>query len=159
MTNTLREFITETDKKACEVFAITGEIEPVWHAITEYGEHKIMPGPSVDKDTAALLMRAYFAIYKVVRYVFINEAWTMWLPTDRLDEIPEIAEHGLADHPERIEVLMYQAEDETGLLTAHRNIIRPGHGKRPTLGPLEFVNAAQSEGRFVGMLPQRGTVQ
>jgi len=160
MTDTLRDFIIKTDRKITPIFHVTGEILPMWHSITESGEHKITPSPPFDKDTAALLMRAYFAVNHVARYVFVNEAWQLCAPTGLSDdELQEIARHGLSDHPSRIEVLMYQAEDETGVLTAHRVITRPGNGHRPKLGPLEFIQPTHSEGRFVGMLPVRGTLQ
>jgi len=160
MIDTLRDFIIKTDAKVTQIFDNAGEILPMWHSITESGEHKIVPSPPFDKDIAALLMRAYFELNDVVRYVFVNEAWQLYAPAGFSDdELHEIARHGLSDHPNRIEALMYQAEDETGMLTAQRVITRPGNGNRPKLGPLEFMEPAHFEGRFVGMLPMRGTLQ
>jgi hypothetical protein len=140
------------------IFAVTGIVYPMWHTVTAAGDHKIINSPPGDKDTAALLIRAYFELHDVVRYVFVDEAWTLMVPTSRYSEMPDIMQRGLSDHPERVEVVMYQAEDASGAVTAHRNIIRPKTGKA-RLGPLHFFRSKQSEGRFVGMLPQRGTVQ
>jgi len=39
-----------------------------------------------------------------------------------------------------------------------RYILRPEHGK-PSLSPLQIDRWDNSEGRFVGLLPQRGTRQ
>jgi hypothetical protein len=65
----------------------------------------------------------------------------------------------LADHPDRVEIVILSGEDETaGWCTARRVIIRPQHGK-PYLGPLEIDVFEVSEGRMVGLLPQRGTRQ
>ncbi len=158
-TLTLRDFITAIDRNVVKIFERNGVIEPMWHCITASGEHRIELSPAVDKDLAAILMRVYFVLHNVTRYAFIDEAWTLMLPLGFSDaEIREIARRGLADHPGRVEVLMYQVEDESGALTAHRNIIRAGGGK-PTLGPLTFFETKESEGRFIGLLPQRGTMQ
>lgn len=157
MIDTLHTFITAIDIKVVPIFHRIGAITPMWHVETAAGDIYVMAPPG-DKDTAALLMRAYFEIHDVVRYAFIDEAWTLTTPAITPEEIRRIARRGLADHPDRVEVLMYQAEDESGSATGHRVITRPLKGK-PQLGELEIFRSTQSEGRFVGMLPQRGTVQ
>jgi hypothetical protein len=55
---------------------------------------------------------------------------------------------------------MFQAEDnEAGLITGHREIVRPKNGK-PYLGPLQMMpSGMQSEGRLVGLLPRKGSLQ
>ena len=159
ITTSLQDFIKFVDRRIVAIFKSTGVLYPMWHAITETGDHRIVTPPG-DKDTASALMRAYFDLNDVVRYVFVDEAWTFMAPADiSPTELNRIMKAGLEDHPGRVEVVMYQAEDaRAGSATAHRVIVRPSRGK-PVLGPLSFFETTQSEGRFVGMLPQRGTVQ
>jgi hypothetical protein len=75
------------------------------------------------------------------------------------DELIKYArEKGLAGHPDRVEIVVFSAEDENeGQLAAHRLIIR-GNGK-PTLGPLLFMDETMSSSRLVGLLPRRATLQ
>jgi hypothetical protein len=94
----------------------------------------------------------------VVRYVFIDEAWQLETTITDRDKIDRIHRRGIRNHPDRREILMYQAEDETGSVTAHRVITRPPN-RKPQLGPLEFFRSQQSEGRLVGMLPVKGAAQ
>jgi len=149
-------------------FAKTGEIAPMWHAVTSGGEHLYEPHPRAsDKDTAMALIRAWFEIRDVVRYVYMGEAWTVErVLTDA--EVAAMDRDGVASNPDAIEVVMFQAEDsDFGMLTAHRKIIRP-RGVKAYLAPLQMLDelphvprgaAIQSEGRMVGLLPARGTKQ
>ena len=81
-------------------------------------------------------------------------------------ERDRVSRRGLANHPERIEVVTLQGEDRAcGQIVAHRRIIRPA-GRQPYLGALETMEevlhlprgaAFQFQGRMVGLLPVRGT--
>jgi hypothetical protein len=162
---TLQEFVTGCSEAAAKVFHLTGRISPMWHAVTREGEHLMTPSPCYDKDTAVALMRALFELRDVVRYVFIDEAWTVEVKRRPGEDVEALNERSrqlggtLADHPDRVEVLLLSGEDETaGLCTARRVIHRPPHGKA-YLGPLEIDTPNRSEGRMVGLLPQRGTRQ
>ncbi len=103
----------------------------------------------------------------VVRYIYIGETWTLDRMIERSEEAA-ILRDGLANHPERVEIVQLQGEDdECGQIMGQRRIIRPESG-RPYLGPLEMVidlpfmpygATVQSEGRMVGVLPVRGTRQ
>lgn len=163
---TLQEFIVGCSYTAAKVFQLRGKLSPMWHAITRDGQHLMVPSPHPDKDAAVTLMRALFELRDVVRYVLINEAWTVeveqrW-PGEEVEALNERSRQLggiLADHPDRVEVLMLIGEDETaGLCTARRVIHRPPNAK-PYLGPLEIDEFEVSEGRLVGLLPQRGTRQ
>lgn len=149
-------------------FAEKGEIAPMWHAITSAGETIIEPHPTyLGKNMAAAMIRVFFDMRDVVRYVYVGEAWTLKRMI-KPEEQEEIFRKGLSVHPDRVEVVQIQGEDqEYGQIIASREIIRPKRGK-PHLGPLEMVNdlpfiprgaVVQSEGRMVGMLPVRGTRQ
>jgi hypothetical protein len=149
-------------------FAKKGEIAPMWHAITSTGGTIIEPHPTyLGKDMAAAMIRAVFDYADVVRYVYVGEAWTLQRMI-RPEEHEEIFRKGLAEHPDRVEVVQLQGEDhEYGQIIGQRKIIRPAGGK-PYLGPLQMIHdlpfvpqgaTVQSEGRMVGMLPVRGTRQ
>jgi hypothetical protein len=164
----LRRMLDYASEFCDRQFAKKKEIAPMWHAITAAGETIIEPHPTyLGKDMAAAMIRAFFDMRDVVRYVYIGEAWTLNRMI-RPEEQEEIFRKGLSEHPDRVEVVQIQGEDhEYGQIIASRAIIRPGIGK-PHLGPLEMINdlpfiprgaAVQSEGRMVGMLPVRGTRQ
>lgn len=149
-------------------FAKKGEIAPMWHAVTADGQTIIEPHPMyLGKDMAAAMIRTFFDLRDVIRYVYVGEAWTLNRMIRREEE-EEIFRKGLSEHPDRVEVVQIQGEDrDYGQIIAARNIIRPPKGK-PYLGPLQTVNdlphvpqgaSITSEGRMVGMLPVRGTVQ
>ena len=161
---TLRAMIEECSSRIEIVFQRQGEVRPMWHCVTSEGEEMAMaPPPFLSKDLAVTLMQAFFELKDVVRYVFVNEAWILQMTVDSDEAAASLArvnEEGLANHPDRIEVVMFAGEDENGMLTAQRVIERPA-GRKPRLGPLEFpdLTGVRSEGRMVGLLPQRGTVQ
>jgi hypothetical protein len=142
-----------------------GEVAPIWHMITEGGEELIeLTPPLENKDLAIALMKAAFEWLNVVRYVHFTEAWTLDYRGEKArkisaDEMQKIVDEGVRNHPDRVEVVMFQAEDnETGLITGHREIIRD-KGK-PHLGPMiRFPTNTSSEGRLVGMLPRKGRLQ
>jgi hypothetical protein len=160
----LRSMIERASRHVEGIFQVTGHILPMWHAIKSNGQHIITPAPATDdKDMAAAIMRALFELEDVVCCLFIDEAWT--IEADNAADARKITEwiaqgHGARDHPDRREVVAFAAEDESGMLTARRPIIRPAHGK-PKLGPLQIddMRGMESSGRMVGMLPRRAAVQ
>lgn len=155
----LHALITTADKIASVLFVSTGSFRATWHSVTDTGEHRIVPSPMADKEMSVRLMRAYFRVHRVVRYVFIDEAWSVMVPPDTSKaEISNLMRQGLSEHPDRVEMLMYQAEDQRGELTGHRVITRPS-GTWPRLGPLEVWRPQSSEGRMVGLLPPLGSTQ
>jgi hypothetical protein len=151
--------LIESASDFCEgAMRLHGNVAPIWHMITKDGEEIIELQPSMDKDTAAVLMRALMEIREVVRYVYFTEAWMVVLSRGNPDaKVDELA--SLSEHPDRVEVVTFQAEDSyNGMLSGHREIIRPKGGK-PYLGPLTILPPMESRGRMVGMLPRRGTLQ
>jgi hypothetical protein len=159
---TKRELIETASAKIERIFDESGKVLAMWHIVTPEGEKVLPPPPSTNKDHAIAIVRASFMAWGVTAYVFIDEAWMriVNLPPNSPEGEAEIAysrEHGVRDHPDRVEVVIFSAEDETGALTAWRKIIRKVNA-RPRLGPLEIKdNFTSQEGRFVGLLPQRGT--
>jgi hypothetical protein len=159
----LVELIEEASGAAEGVFMRKGVFLPLWHMITADGQH-VFSGPlSNHKDFGVALIKALMLFHKVVRYVFVDEAWILDRRHSSIDktELARINRDGLADHPERQEVLMFSAEDQTvGMRSARRAIIRRP-GRKATLGPLIIDPPFDlSEGRMVGLLPKLGaTVQ
>jgi len=146
-----------------------GEVVPIWHAITSDGQEVIEPHPFfLGKEIAMALIRALFDVRDVVRYVYMGEAWTL----NRLiapGEDEAIMRDGIANHPDRIEVVQLQGEDlECGQIMGQRRIIRPERGK-PDLALPEMITdlpsipdgtrLGHSSGRTVGVLRTRGTPQ
>ena len=166
--NELRRMLDHASAFCDRHFAKKGEIAPMWHAVTAGGQTIIEPHPTyLGKDMAAAMIRSFFDLRDVIRYVYIGEAWTLNRMI-RPEEQEEIFRRGLSEHPDRVEVVQIQGEDrDYGQIIASRDIIRPAKGK-PYLGPLQMINdlshvpqgaTIQSEGRMVGMLPVRGMRQ
>ena len=164
----LRRMLEQASEFCERQFAKKHEIAPMWHAVTSAGEMIFEPHPtSLSKDMGAAVIRAFFDFKDVVRYVYVGEAWTLKRMI-RPEEKEAIFHKGIADHPERVEVVQIMGEDqECGHIILTRNIIRPPRGA-PYLGPLQSLddlpfippNAhSQAEGRMIGMLPARGTRQ
>jgi hypothetical protein len=155
---TLRDFVTAIDEAVAPIFDAEGVIHPMWHVVTASGAHQVVPSPPTDdKDEMVFLLRAFFEARDVIRYVFIDEAWQVEATGPDIDNV---LRRGVAQHPDRVEVLMYSAEDDSGHVTARRVITRSKRGK-PRLGPLQFEESKICAGRFVGLLPlpPRGTMQ
>lgn len=158
----LREMITSASQTCEETFAEEHEIKPMFHAFTADGNYIVLSPPFEDKDLDMAMIREMFKIQDVVRYVFMVEAWTL-SRTLSIDEAEETGKRSICDHPERVEIVMIQAEDhEAGEIGAIRPIIRPVNTD-PYLGPLEIVmepgKGEIRKGRMVGLLPVRGTKQ
>jgi hypothetical protein len=151
----LRAMIEAASRWTDEQFAAKGKILPVWHVIADSGRCLILPSPPGDKDTSATIMRSLLHVLGATRYMFIAEAWAVELKADELDEVERLDRDGASTHPRRLEVVMFSGEDQSGELLGRRRIERPRNGK-PYLGPLELEAMSVSEGRLVGMLPQRG---
>lgn len=150
--------LVETVSRACErQFAARGFLSPMWHAVTADGEHIINGAPHEDKDLSVAMICALFELADVVRYVYIDEAWTVRTTSNA--EADEVQRTGAKNHPRRREVVLITGEDcECRQVVARRDIVRPARGK-PYLGPLKILRPEQSEGRMVGLLPVKGLRQ
>ena len=73
----LRDLIAYASDFCEKEFARKGAILPMWHAITSAGKNMIERPQFADKDLAVAMIRALFDLADVVRYVFIDEAWTL----------------------------------------------------------------------------------
>jgi hypothetical protein len=108
------------------------------------------------KDVSTAAARAFLVSIEATRVAFIDEAWMMesavGIDRDKIDR------EGVAKQPGRIEVILISAEDEReGQIMAIREIIR--HGGESKLGALRILQEGGMEGRMIGLLPRKGTVQ
>jgi hypothetical protein len=156
----LRSLITELSDATETFFKRRGRVSPVWIAIDANGRAHLIQPISDDKDLSATFTRARFRYLGIKRYVFIDEAWMLNESSGMGEaDLKAAMKEGISNHPRRIEVVFFSGEDEdAGIITAHRRIERPA-GKRPYLGALVVDNMTRSEGRMVGMLPQKGVLQ
>jgi len=84
-----------------------------------------------DNDAAVAHIRTLFLQHNVVCYVLT-----------------------LAAASKGKQYVLFSAEDESGLMVGHREIITQ---PAPHLGPLEIIESNFAEGRFVGLLPRQAT--
>ena len=150
----LTSLIKFASVNADKIFRKTGVIHPMYHAITASGQTEIISPDLSDKDTAVALMKALFVLHDIDRYVFIDEAWILDTTKGGPEiDIEKVQRHGIRNHPDRREIVMFSAEDRRGgRRTAKQFILRPEIGK-PRLSPLEFDPLFDhSEGRMVGLL-------
>jgi hypothetical protein len=84
-----------------------------------------------DSDAAVAHIRTLFLQHNVVCYVLT-----------------------LAAASKGIQYVLFSAEDESGLMVGHQEIIMQ---PIPHLGPLEIIESNFAEGRFVGLLPRQAT--
>jgi hypothetical protein len=155
----LRKLVDRLSRAAEQKFAKHGMIPPTWFAMTADGRNFSINKMLADKDLQAQFLRTIFENEDVVAYVFIDEAWVVHADVQTADAVTTLAAMvGLEHHPDRREVVVIHAEDDVNNLSFEREIIRPARG-RPYLGPLTSYGVNKSEGRFVGLLPRRGTLQ
>lgn len=160
MSDVLHELVETAAAAAEKQFLAQGHFSPIWHMVTADGEH-LFSGPiSRDKDTQVAMIKALMIIKNVVRYVFIDEAWILE-HKGGIDqaELNRAYENGIANHPDRKEILMFTGEDQNlGMVMARCDIIRKG-GRKVRLGPLVIDKFDGMEGRMVGLLPMAGATR
>jgi hypothetical protein len=154
---TARDLVEFANERVTKIWKVCHEVLPMWHAVTADGEEFLVKQPCPDKDLAAAMIRALFELRNVVSYVYFAEAWILETKTaDTTDaQLSDIISHGISNHPDRVDVVMFAAEDERGMVLARRSIVRPTDGV-PTLSAIKYDDdLSRSEGRMVGMLPRR----
>jgi hypothetical protein len=154
----LRGMLDGASRWADEWFAEHGVLNPMWHIACADGREMVLASPHPDKDAAALIVRAVFRQLDAVRCIYVDEAWTVEIKLNNRAEVERVMRDGASGHPRRQEIVMFSGEDQFGALIGVRRIERPADAK-PYLGPLDVEAPPASEGRFVGMLPQRGARQ
>jgi hypothetical protein len=167
----LDALVRRVSRMAKQMFDRQGDIYPMWLVENASGEQHVIVSPIIAesplvahdvKDRIAAEMRAHFAENDIVRYAHAMEAWTLHKPEQREmtteQAALEYAAMGdtLANHPNRREIVIFEADDGTELLTALRDIIRPPHGKPylGKLGPIERMD--HISGRWLNLLPNKG---
>ena len=84
----------------------------------------------------------------------IAEIWSVTAAQLAPDQQAHAEEHGLGDHPDRVEIARLTLEHIEGLKAWTAPIIRPPeHPDRPTLGEFVEEHMKWSLGRFANLLP------
>jgi hypothetical protein len=169
----LEALLRRMSRLAEQHFDRHGDLDPIWLVETAAGEQQIFITPvyagnalaAADvKDQIAEQGRKLFRDLNVVRYACAMECWFAPLGDDSMsDEQVGLRYAALgytfANHPQRREGVSIQAEDETELLMANREIVRPAHG-RAYLGKLGAIERpTQMRGRLVGLLSSKAHAQ
>jgi hypothetical protein len=160
----LRQLIEFGSTTAEKIFRRRGCFDPMWHAILADGSHKIIPQTIDDKELQIGLVRAAFMLFDARAYVFISEAWALSGKArdnaERDAKLEQYLREGIRENPDRVEILWLQAEDQTGMLSARRKILRPNNA-RAKLGELEFdeMQGWSAGGRMMGLLPRPTTAR
>ena len=147
----LHAMIEHLAKSMRVAFAASGQVYPMYHYITDQGQHKIFTVPMLpDKDFVAALVRQVLAEDHAVKVLSVYEVWS-FDPVDKADAYKWIGR--ISEHPDRFEMIYIIAESLTepslcGSIRINRN--PDGSG---ILGPLQIIESNQAEGRFVGLLP------
>jgi hypothetical protein len=172
----LDALIRRVSRMAEQHFNDHGDIDPMWLVENAAGEQHMIVSPVIapsplaaaeTKDRIADEMRKHFAEHDIVRYAVAMEAWAVHDPESKQAPTTEQAAleyaamgYTLKNHPDRREIVMFEAEDGTELLTAMRDIIRPANGKPylGKLGPIERYDGVMM-GRWAGLLPSKAHEQ
>ncbi|HEX3412854.1 MAG TPA: hypothetical protein VHT00_14135 [Stellaceae bacterium] len=150
MSETLKQFAERAAEGAARIFDALGEMPAMYHAVDRHGRDLLIgEPPAEDRDVAVDLVRELLAHIGATRVAFLNEAWTVrGMTKPEADAIVG----KVADHPDRMEVLVITAEDvREPALFGHRRIIR--HDKSTELGPLQWFDMNNAQGRMIGLLP------
>jgi hypothetical protein len=149
---TLREIFDLAQKNSKRVFLEDGELVPIWHGVPEdpSAAQLLICSPwngDDEKYQAIETIRDVFKQHRVVRYVFVVEAWAV------TGKDPSIMRCRPSENPDRREILRIQAEDRDGsVLSGMYYILRPEHGPA-TLSPFhEDPSDMLQAGRMMGML-------
>jgi len=155
-----KEIIMRIAKVIEVMFATDGALHaPIFHFKGEHGETVIVSpstaGSAQEKDQASTIMRQILDADNAVWVVMITEAWVVSGHEDEIGRIDH--SKGLANHPMRREVVMYQMEDEEfGIMDGMQTIVRPDDAP-PHLAEMEWHHSRKSSasGRLVGLLPRK----
>jgi hypothetical protein len=130
-----------------ELFNKIGYVQPTYF-VYHNGDWQHVPTPwEYPKEVVAMAMRKLLQTTRAEAYVFMDEAWVVEAKEVNLDVAP-------SEHPDRREIVVITAEDETSQLLARRNILRPTDGK-PSLAPLEIYGDGKLEGDMTNLMSRR----
>jgi acyl-CoA synthetase (AMP-forming)/AMP-acid ligase II len=117
-----------------------------------------VPMDMKNKDVSAAMLKELCKHVEPDFLIFISEAWGLDQTKVSIEEVKKVWESkkGIADHPNRIDVIMIKLETSTGLWAAQPQI-RTVNGKRSLDDP-HFEFMAGAEGRFASFLPRKGTM-
>lgn len=160
MTETLRQFVERASYGVEKIFKKRHILSPMVHMVCGDGSEAVIGIDAPTKDLAAASIKWELAKADATRMCWMDECWMKYLKPDddTAATIQRFKEHGIRNEPDRVEAVMFAAEDAGGgVIMAHRLIERPA-GRDPYLGALKISEPQGIEGRFIGLLPRKGTV-
>jgi len=114
-----RQFLEFAMKQATRIFNRTGQLCPMYHAVSSAGEDYVFPALPGDKDVSTAAARAFLVSIEATRVAFIDEAWMMesaaGIDRDKFDR------EGVAKQPGRIEVILISAERKFAVTSGSSN--------------------------------------
>lgn len=152
----LHDFLTKEADAARNLFTKLGRVDAYVHSVNKADEHAVTMFALETKDQVAIAIRGVLKKTGAVRYVFVDEAWTVMARSEQQGRaLQEYARSkSLEDHPDRVEIIMLAAEDAYGnRLMGRIVILRPEHGPAQ-LQPVIIDDYPQSSGRFTGLIEQ-----
>jgi hypothetical protein len=166
-----RQLVESFATTADEVLTACGEVLPVMFfngksGMTTLDLRDMFTGPREQKhkrkNAGTSAIRHILKQEDADWCLLIVEAWSVEIKPPKgadLDATRDKIPADLEDYQGRVEVVWFQFEDqELGQILAKRPIVR--EGDKPRLGPIEWAGKMKSsEGRMVGLLPQRGRPQ
>ena len=152
-----RELIRRVSTVIEEMFATQGQIITISHYKGDSGEGFLTSEmhDANEKEATAIAVRQILADENAVWVIVITEAWVVRGSKEEIGDIDH--RKGLAEHPKREELVMYQLEDEDLMMgvSAVQEIVRPPD-RPPHLGELKWLEPSMfTEGRLVGLLPRK----
>lgn len=130
MTDKLRELIEKISAVVEKDFNGRKVLMPIWYGETETGDVHIFGVPEAgDGAFPMAIIRLAFAERKIIRCVGAFEAWMiLGAGVDSNDVMKAARAREIHKHPDRIEVMSLNGEDESRVLGCYRRIIRKVNG-------------------------------
>lgn len=150
----LMSLLQHAEEFVHDQFGAEGHFTPMWFAETKSGDRLGILTPfesGTSKDVISQVIKQMFRDKQVVRFIFATEAWSLDPMPTRMEDIPT---GSIANHPDKVEVLMLNGEDVNGeTITALFKIKRDK--EKPYLDDYKVHRMTGGEGRFTGMLDQQ----
>lgn len=151
--------VSEIARTARDIFTEDGHLRPMVFLESSQGTALLPvsfenPG---EKDMVASMIRAAARALRATAVIMVTESWTLHIPPELSAEEQKAAinlasKQGLANHPNRQEVIMVAYETKAGQQIGLMRITR--EGKKATVGELEWTQGMNGEGRFSGFLKE-----
>lgn len=156
-----RDFIDGLVEKVRENLERDGYIETVAFAGHFDGRLTIIPNIArLPKDVSSKLIRKIAGKVEADYALFVDEAWTLEATSKTEVDLLREQYGEVRNMPNRIDVVMFSLQTHAAqFLGMPKRITIDEAKKRYTFGAVEFEMMDGAEGRFVGLLPPKGSKQ